>query len=87
METKECNFSGFKMNGFLALFLHLVVLTGAIVFGFMTLKVPFMVVSAFLVVVWFILLAGYMQLEPNEARAIVFSVSTRGLSRKPDFSG
>ena len=27
METKECSFSGFKMNGFLALFLHLVVLT------------------------------------------------------------
>ena len=26
METKECGFSGFKMNGFLALFLHLVVL-------------------------------------------------------------
>ena len=34
METKECGFSGFKMNGFLALFLHLVVLTAVIVFGF-----------------------------------------------------
>lgn len=34
METKECGFSGFKMNGFLALFLHLVVLTAVIIFGF-----------------------------------------------------
>ena len=32
METKECGFSGFKMNGFLALFLHLVVLTAVIIF-------------------------------------------------------
>ena len=31
METKECSFSGFKMNGFLALFLHLVVLTAVII--------------------------------------------------------
>ena len=35
METKECGFSGFKMNGFLALFLHLVVLTAVIIFGFL----------------------------------------------------
>ena len=34
METKECGFSGFKMNGFLALFLHLVVLTAVIIFDF-----------------------------------------------------
>ena len=34
METKELNFNGFKMNGFFALFLHLVVLTAMIVGGF-----------------------------------------------------
>ena len=42
METKECSFSGFKMNGFLALFLHLVVLTAVIIFGFL-ISVPGMV--------------------------------------------
>ena len=42
METKECGFSGFKMNGFLALFLHLVVLTAVIIFGFL-ISVPTMV--------------------------------------------
>ena len=31
MDTKEFVFKGFKMNGFLALFLHLVVLTGVAV--------------------------------------------------------
>ena len=31
MDTKELVFKGFKMNGFLALFLHLVVLTGVTV--------------------------------------------------------
>lgn len=85
METKEYGFSGFKMNGFLALFLHLVVLTGAIVLGFMTMKVPFFVLSAFWVVVWFILLAGYMQLEPNEARTMVFFGKYKGTFKETGF--
>ena len=44
-----------------------------------------MVVSAFLVVVWFILLAGYMQLEPNEARAIVFFGKYKGTFKETGF--
>lgn len=44
METKECGFSGFKMNGFLALFLHLVVLTAVIIFGFI-ISVPTLILS------------------------------------------
>lgn len=85
METKECGFSGFKMNGFLALFLHLVVLTGVIVLGFVSVKVPFMVLSAILVVVWLILMAGYMQLEPNEARAMVFFGEYKGTFKDTGF--
>ena len=72
METKEINFKGFKMNGFLALFLHLVVLTAVIVFGFIIGIVATYVVSVCLSIVWLIMFAGYMQLEPNEARAMVF---------------
>ena len=34
METKELNFKGFKMNGFLGLFVHLIVLPALIFFGF-----------------------------------------------------
>ena len=36
METKEMNFKGFKMNGFLALFLFLFVWAGATVWCFVT---------------------------------------------------
>lgn len=81
MEAKELDFKGFKVNGFLALFFHLVVLTAVIIFGFIT-CVPTLVLSVFLTVVWLILFAGYMQLEPNEARAMVFLESIKGRLRK-----
>ena len=58
METKECGFSGFKMNGFLALFLHLVVLTAVIIFGFI-ISVPTLILSVCLCLIWFITFAGY----------------------------
>lgn len=84
MEEKELNFSGFKMNGFLALFLHLVVLTAVIVFGFI-ISVPTVIISVCLSVVWFILFAGYMQLEPNEARAMVFFGKYKGTFKETGF--
>ena len=84
METKELDFKGFKMNGFLALFLHLVVLTGVIVLGFIT-CVPTLVLSVFLTVVWLILFAGYIQLEPNEARAMVFFGKYKGTFKETGF--
>ena len=65
METKECGFSGFKMNGFLALFLHLVVLTAVIIFGFI-ISVPTLILSVCLCLIWFIMFAGYMELEVND---------------------
>jgi hypothetical protein len=84
METNEKNFSGFKMNGFLALFLHMVVLTAVIVWGFMTSE-PTAILSLFLSVVWLILFAGYMQLEPNEARAMVFFGKYKGTFKDTGF--
>lgn len=84
MEAKELNFKGFKVNGFLALFLHLVVLTAVIVFGFI-ISVPTLILSLCLTVVWFILFAGYMQLEPNEARAMVFFGKYKGTFKETGF--
>ncbi|WP_273160082.1 SPFH domain-containing protein [Bacteroides fluxus] len=84
MEAKELDFKGFKVNGFLALFLHLVVLTAVIIFGFIT-CVPTLVLSVFLTVVWLILFAGYMQLEPNEARAMVFFGKYKGTFKETGF--
>ncbi len=84
MEAKELVFKGFKVNGFLALFLHLVVLTAVIVFGFI-ISVPTLILSVCLSVVWFILFAGYMQLEPNEARAMVFFGKYKGTFKETGF--
>lgn len=84
MEAKEFDFKGFKVGGFLALFLHLVVLTAVIVFGFIT-SVPTLILSIVLTIVWFILFAGYMQLEPNEARAMVFFGKYKGTFKDTGF--
>ena len=74
METKELNFKGFKMNGFLGLFVHLIVLPALIFFGFIT-CVPTAIVSGILCIVWLIMFAGYMQLEPNESITLLQSTS------------
>ncbi|WP_291528031.1 SPFH domain-containing protein [Bacteroides sp. UBA939] len=84
METKEMDFKGFKMNGFLGLFIHLIVLTALIVYCF-TMSAPMMILAGVLCVVWFILLAGYMQLEPNEARAMVFFGKYKGTFKETGF--
>lgn len=85
METKEFEFSGFKMNGFAMMCLHLVVLTALIVGGFLLGEVLFYVLSSVLCVVWFIMMAGYMELEPNEARLMVFFGKYKGTFRRTGF--
>ena len=85
METKEMIFKGFKMNGFLALFLHLIVLTAVIVYCFITATVWSFTLGVLGVVVWLILCAGYMQLEPNEARALVFFGKYKGTFKETGF--
>lgn len=73
------------MNGFLMLFIHLVVFTSVIIFGFISQIIPLFIVSSILAVVWFILMAGYMQLEPNEARAMVFFGKYKGTFKETGF--
>ena len=68
METKEMLFSGFRMNGFAMLFVHLVLLTAVIVFCFWQGGTWLYVTGGVLIALWFVFLAGYMLLEPNEAR-------------------
>lgn len=84
METKEKDFNGFKMNGFLSLFIHLIVLPALIYFGFIT-CVPTAVVAGILCLVWLVMFAGYMQLEPNEARAMVFFGKYKGTFKETGF--
>ena len=83
--TKEFDYNGFKMNGFLMLFVHLLVMPAAMVFGCYIGEVWSIVLAAILAIAWFFLLAGYMQLEPNEARAMVFFGKYRGTFKETGF--
>ena len=85
MENKEFTFKGFRINGFVALFLHPIVLPAAIFFCVISFSVWLFVVGGLLALLWFILLAGYMQLEPNEARAMVFFGRYQGTFRETGF--
>lgn len=85
MDTKEFVFKGFKMNGFLALFLHLVVLTGAAVGCFLTGYILGYIIGGLCVLKWLIFFGGYMQLEPNEARVMVFFGKYKGTFKETGF--
>lgn len=85
METKETIFRGFRLNGFAMLFLHLVVFTLLIVGCFWAGCMWSYVAGIVCIVLWLILLAGYMQLEPNEARAMVFFGKYKGTFKETGF--
>ena len=85
MDTKEFIFKGFKTNGFLMLFLHLIVFTAAIVACFVWGGVPLYVTGGVLIIVWLIFCGGYMELEPNEARAMVFFGQYRGTFKETGY--
>lgn len=83
METKEFNFKGFKMNGFIMLFLLLVLLLADIcLFTLGTLGIVSGIIGG---VIWIILLIGLMKLEPNEAAVMVFFGKYKGTFRETGF--
>lgn len=81
METKEYEFKGFKMNGFIGLLMELCFVGLIVAAGMYDLEffIPIMII---LVV---ILAKGFVQLEPNEARAMVFFGKYRGTFRENGF--
>lgn len=85
MEMKEVKFSGFKMNGFLAFFLFLFVWAGITVWCFTVGETLFYVLGGVMVLLWIILNCGYMLLEPNEARAMVFFGKYKGTFKETGF--
>ena len=78
METQETLFKGFKMNGFVMLFIHLIVVSSAIAACFVQGSEAMYGIGTLLSIAWCVLFAGYMQLEPNEARAMVFFGKYKG---------
>lgn len=85
MGTKEFDFSGFKMNGFLMLAIHLLAVPAVIYFCFARLVPVFIVLGVLLAACWFVMMAGYVLLEPNEARAMVFFGTYKGTFKETGF--
>ena len=90
METKEFEFKGFKISGFIALFLILAVivadifiLTNATESGSPDLVIGLTIPISFIVIIFLAL--GMMKLEPNEARALVFFGKYSGTFRENGF--
>ncbi|MDO5523858.1 MAG: SPFH domain-containing protein, partial [Bacteroidia bacterium] len=83
METKEFNFKGFTLNGFLMLFLLLVILGGNVWLYF--LGDAGIVAGIVVSVLWFIFLFGFVKLEPNEAMVMIFFGKYRGVLRETGF--
>lgn len=83
METKEFEFKGFKMSGFIGLLLVFAFI-GVMIWSGMTLTKPGIIIP-----VLFLLLLlstpGFVMLEPNEARAMVFFGKYRGTFRENGF--
>ena len=83
MKNANYTYSGWKMNGFLALLVNLLMLGGA-VWNFVLLGkseevVPmFLIVALALVVFSIIMACGFMMLEPNEARVLTFFGTYKG---------
>ena len=74
MNTKEFGFKGFKMSGFLMLFVHLVVCVGATLgFVYSGGNVALIISLSLCVTLFFsIFPVGFMTNEPNNARVMIF---------------
>lgn len=87
METKETIFKGFKLNGFAMLFFFFV-LIGTSIASFFIIDSPtgFTIAAGVVgIVASLLILAGFSQLEPNEARAMVFFGTYQGTFKETGF--
>lgn len=87
MENKEVNFVGMSINGFVVLPVFFVLLAISIylfVMGIDT-SVALSVTGSVLFVLDLILLAGFVQIEPNEARVMMFFGKYKGTFKKVGF--
>lgn len=90
METKEKDFKGKAMNGFVALFLNLLIIACGALFivGSAMERIPVELgapMAAVAFAVWIIHLCGFVELEPNEARVMVLFGKYKGTFRNTGF--
>lgn len=89
MENKEFNYSGFCLNGFLALLLNLLSFVLCAVSFYIAYSVDgggLIAVLGLLFALWgFFMMSGYTLLEPNEAKVMLFFGKYKGTFRKTGF--
>ena len=83
MKTNNYNYSGWKLNGFLALVLNLAIVAGSVwlfveLFKHDDFCALLFVGSVVLLIATIIMACGYLMLEPNEARVLLFFGNYRG---------
>ena len=83
MKTNNYNYSGWKLNGFLALILNLAIVAGSVwlfveLFKHDDFCALLFVGSVVLLIAAIIMACGYLMLEPNEARVLLFFGNYRG---------
>lgn len=87
MEEKEFNFNGFKINGFLMLLLELILIGLAVFLFIMADEWGGISIAGGLlcIVKSLFIIAGFIQLEPNQARAMVFFGKYKGTLKETGF--
>lgn len=87
MENKEVNFVGMRINGFVVLPVFFVLLAISICLFVMGIDTSdaLSVTGSVLFVLDLILLAGFVQIEPNEARVMMFFGKYKGTFKKVGF--
>lgn len=85
MDKKECSFEGFRMSGFMALFVFALLFPLLAVWGLMQDNMCWNVLGVVLLICAVVLNFGYMELEPNEARAMVFFGKYKGTFKETGF--
>ena len=84
--TKEIPYNGFVLNGFLALFLFLALLACIIWFFILADKnALFGILGAVLMVIACVCMNGFIKLEPNEAKVLLFFGKYRGTFTRTGF--
>ena len=90
MKTQETEFKGMKLSGFLMLFVFFLLVGGAVCsFVFMdNIGMAFGITSGIIcIVASIILLCGFVMVEPNEARVVMFFGKYEGTFTKMAFTG
>ncbi|WP_321518029.1 SPFH domain-containing protein [uncultured Bacteroides sp.] len=87
MGEKEFDFKGFKANGFFMLFFNFILIAACVILFFLyeTFKVPGIVLGVIGLITSFFIFGGFMQLEPNQARAMVFFGKYKGTFKQTGF--